>query len=878
MGEIFLAEDTVLGRRVVVKLLPDRFASDESRMLRFLQEARAASVLNHPNICIIHDAGETEDGRPFIVMEYCEGHTLAARLNGHVLPVKQVLELGIQVADALDAAHLKGIIHRDIKPSNIAIVPPFHVKVLDFGLAKFIRPRYAEAGTPISKQVDSDPNLVMGSVPYMSPEQVRGEEIDQRSDIFSLGAVLYETATGTPPFVGETQVAILEEILGRDPTAPIRLNPAIPLKLDEHIRKALEKDREFRYQTAADFQADLKAVKRGLDSGALSPVKASPGRDGVQTASEPETLPVKRLQRKRRLSAALTVPLLLLVALLILWRPSIRTRLREVMGFRGEAVPGEKHIAVLPLKIINEDASNRALCDGLVEYLTSRLTQIPAGRNLWVVPSSEVWRNNIQTPTEARQLFDATLAIGGSFQQEGDNVRLTLNLSSAEENRQLKSVIVEEHMTDVLAFQENVVSKVLGLLDVDLEPQTRSRLNESFTEVPSAYNLYLRGRGYLRRFEKIENVDTAIQLLQQALLEDPSYALAYAALGEAYWRKFMATKNPEWLEHARLNCVRAVELNPRIASVHLNLGRVLTSAGRYPEALNELNQALGLDPNSAEAHSALATLYEAMGDPAEAEATYKKAIQLLPSYWATYNRLGAFYLRQSRYEDAEKPFRQVVALTPNNPWGYNNLGALFLYLKRWPEAREMFERSKSIHPNYLAFSNLGTLCSLEGRYAEAARMYEEALKIESGDYRTIGNLALAYNKIPSQKEKAREWFRKAAQAAERQREVNPSDPMVIMDLACYDGYLGKRAESLALMERALTLPSDEPEILALAGETYEYLGDREKALQWIGKALEQGFPPTLLEHNPELDSLRADARYSRLLERRGEGGRGNKPR
>jgi serine/threonine-protein kinase len=850
MGEVYLAQDTKLDRAIALKIMSADVAADQMSVRRFLQEAKAASALSHPNVCVIYEVGETDDGRLFMAMEYIEGQALEAKISDRALDLAEMIDIGLQIADALDEAHSKGIIHRDIKPSNVMITARGQVKVLDFGLAK-LTAKDPSADSDVATRMKSSPGLVMGTAAYMSPEQALGQEVDQRTDLFSLGVVLYQMATGALPFQGNNSVALFDAILHKIPTPPIHLNPELPVELEQIIIKALEKDRDMRYQTGSDLRADLKRVKRDTDS----------ARVVIPSA----VVPGARRRLHRRLAGPLIgVTLALLLVLLI---PSSRQTAKKWL--RLEAVPDEKHLVVLPFTNVGNDPTDQAFCDGLVETLTSELTQLEpfSQPSLWVVPASEVRQSRVSGISEAARKFGITLAVSGSVQRQGDRVRLTLNLVDAKTLRQLESSVIDAHLGNISALQDGVVSKLAEMLELQLKPQPADLLAAGSTTVPSAYDFYLQGRGYLQRYEKTDNLDTAIDLFKRALQEDPRYALAYAGLGEAYWRKYEVGKDAQWVETAVSNCERAIQLNDQLAPVHVTLGRIYTGTGRNQEAVQEFQRALRFDPVSADGYRGLAKVYEALGRFDEAESTYKRAIELRPSYWAGYNDLGAFYYRQSRYEAAAEQFRQVVALTPDNFWGYNNLGGLYFLMDRLPDARQMFERSIKIEPNYGAYSNLGTLYFEEGRSADATRMFEAAAALDSHDYQVWGFLASAYYWTPGQRDKALEIYQRAAEMAEAQRKVNPRDPRLLCDLAGFYGALGQRGKAVSLLEQALVQAPEDMEVMALAGGVYEELGERERALEWIGKALDHGYSLDQIQRAPVLQKLRADPRLQHLLQR-----------
>ena len=839
MGVVYKAEDTRLHRPVALKFLPPELTRDPEAKERFTQEAQAASALDHPSIAVIHEIDQTQDGSSFICMAYYDGQTLKKRIEAGPLKIEETIDIAHQLAEGLQRAHEGGIVHRDLKPANVIITNRGEVKIVDFGLAKLM------SGKRITKS-----GRTVGTAAYMSPEQARGEPVDHRSDIWSFGVLLYEMLSGQLPFKSDYEQALVYSILNENPQPVASLRSGVPSELEAIVNRCLEKDPPKRYESAVDLLGNLNRVKREKSSRTL--VVARP-----KFATSLRSW--RFVNKFVGLIAAVVLALLLLLLL-----PSGRTTVENWLGI--SAIPEQKHLAVLPFTNIGGESTNQAFCDGLVETLTSKLTQLEQFHgSLFVVPASEVRTRGTTSPSQARRAFGVTMAVTGSMQRVDDRVRVTINLNDAMSLRQLRSSVIDNQTENLSVLQDGLVRTLAEMLEIELLPESVPVLAAGGTNVPGAYDFYLQARGYLQRYEKMENIETAISLFGRALKEDSSYSLAYAGLGEAYWRKYEDSKDVQWVDHATKYCVRAVELNDELSPVHVTLGLIYRGTGRYEEAVHEFLRALELDPVSAHAYGELAMAYNALGNLEKAEATYKKAIELRPGYWAGYNKLGVFYYHQGRYDEAITQFEQVVELTPDNVRGYTNLGALYFVQESWEDAREMFERSLNIEPNYRAYSNLGTLYFFEGRYADASRMLEKAIQLQDNDYRLRGYLAAVYHWTPGKFEKAQDMFRHAAQMAEEQRKVNPRDPTLLSDLAGYHGMLGKSSEARRLLEEALALAPDDVEIIGGAGKIYEQLGDREQALQWIEKALNLGYSPTELEHSPGMRELRADARFQEIL-------------
>ncbi|RMH81634.1 MAG: tetratricopeptide repeat protein, partial [Calditrichaeota bacterium] len=514
-----------------------------------------------------------------------------------------------------------------------------------------------------------------------------------------------------------------------------------------------------------------------------------------------------------------------------------------------------------PFSNVGGDSTRQAFCDGLVETLTSKLTQLEQFHgSLWVVPASEVFRNRILSPSEARQAFGANLVITGSLQRLGETFRLTLNLVEPENLRQLNSAVVDVQASNLSTLQDDAVTNVLQMLNLELNPQSRRVIQAGISPVPDAYNFYLQGLGYLQRYENVTNLEAATTLFELAIQQDSTYALAYAGLGEAFWRRYKATRENRWVARAMEASRQAQRLDPRLPEVNISLGMILAGTGRYREAIASFQQALDVDPTNAAAYRGLARAHEALGDVNRAEVIYHRAIQFKPDYWGGYNDLGVFYFRHGWYEKAIHQFRRVVELTPDNPRGYSNLGGVYYQLKRWTEARQMFERSLALKKTYRVCSNLATLHYIEGKYARAARMYEMALELNRNDYRVWANLASAYQWSGEGMEKVQQTYRTAIQLAEREKKINPQDVDVVSHLASYYAMIHEDTKALAAIAEALSLAPNDIRVMYRVAGAYEQMGAREQALKWLIKALEQGYSYAEVRHQPELQQLLADER------------------
>ena len=830
MGVVYKAEDVRLKRFVALKFLPPELTQDEPAKRRFMREAQAASALDHPNICAIHEIDETPDGQLFICMACYDGETLDKTVARGALPASEAIRIVGQVAEGLARAHEQGIVHRDVKPANIIVTREGDVKIMDFGLAKL------RGTTKITRT-----GRTLGTFLYMSPEQATGDEVDARSDIFSLGVVLYELLTNRAPFAADHEAAVLYHILHTDPSPVTDVLPDLAPELHRIVDKALQKDVANRYQTASELRDDLHSVAEGA-----KPVWA------------------KRRRHYLRLAAVATI---IAAAAAIMLIPRSRQAVRGLFGAGGEHL----HLAVLPFENVGREPENQAFCDGLMETLSTQLTQLEQFHgSLWVVPASEVREREVGSPSEARRVLGVNLVVTGAVQRLSDRFRVTLNLidlAHGETPRQLNAAMIDDRMAQVAILQDATVSEVAGMLNVNLLPQHERVLTAGGTAVSAAYDFYLQGLGYVRDYGSRENLDRAIAAFTAAVDQDSLYALAYAGLGEAYWLKYRNTRDPQWVEPALTNGQRAVALGELLPSAHVTMGLILSGTGHAQEAIVEFQRALALEPTNAGAYRGMAATYAALGNTDKAQSTYRKAIAMKPDYWGGYNELGLFYYKRGDYKRAVDQFQKVTELRPENSSGYNHLGAAYWFLEQLPKAREMFERSLAAEPNDRAYTNLSVLYYMEEAYVEAAAMSEEALKLNDTSYIAWANLANAYFWVPEKREAAMEAFRKAAALAEEQLEVTPEDRRVLTSLAAYYAVLGESDRALSLIDRALEIAPDDPQVMYFAGHTYEQIGEREKALEWIGRALESGYSRSQVERDPWLRELQKDERFAKLLGR-----------
>jgi serine/threonine-protein kinase len=836
MGEVYVARDPSLGRKVAIKLLPVRLSGDRETLARFTREARSASALNHPNIVTIHEVGMDQgSGSPYIVMEFIDGRDLRSLLSNGPLPNRKTLDIGAQIADGLAAAHEQGIIHRDLKPENVMVTKDGYVKILDFGLAKMIRPAGEEEDTAQLDLPGTNPGTILGTVGYMSPEQATGKTLDFRSDQFAFGAILYELATGKPAFEADNAIDTLSAILHEEPPAITSFNVQAPQPFCWIVERLLSKEVDERYSSTRDLARDLRNI-----------------RDRFATMTRSAEIPRPPKVSRQKLTIAASV----VAALLLAGGVAIVARHGATSTTAAQPAASKKYLAVMRFKDLTGDPNGQLVVDGLAETLSARLAHFGSVQVMRPTTPDAVANTN---PQQAGRDLGANIVLTGSMQRAGDRLRIAYEVVDLAQGTSRSGDLVEGSVSDLFTIQDKLADSIAASLQLGA-PSFRPTAPDSSV----SQTRYLEALGHLRRYDSEASVDNAIHILEE-LAAQSSSASVQAALGRAYLAKFQLTHDAKWATPAAAACERAISADPQNPDVRVTLGELRRLTGRLDDALKEYRAALAQQPNNADAILGLAETYKAAGKLAEAEAAYTKSIELQPNYWGGYNKLGAFYAGHGRLPESAVMFQKVIALVPDNQRGYNNLGGVYEQMGRYDDAVSVFSRSIAKKPTDQAFSNLGTCYYFLGKYSDAAAAYERAIVITPTKYIYWANLGDAYRWVPSQEAQSTHAYDQAISLCRRELHLNAGDATTRARLAeC----LAKRGDAINAKKeiaQALAIDPTNGRVMYKAAVVENVSGHDSEAVQWLTKAIDRGYDRSEIQRDPEFAVLRNSDIYKRAF-------------
>ncbi len=831
MGEVYRAQDRKLGRAVAIKVLPEEFARDPSRVSRFEREARMLAAVNHPTIAAIY--GAEEDGATrYIVMELVEGETLAQRLSTGPLAVGDALRMASQVAEALEVAHEKGVIHRDLKPANIKITPEGKVKVLDFGLAKAMELPFAGemSRSPTLVMSDSRPGEIVGTPEFMSPEQARGKETDRRTDIWAFGCILYESLSGKRAFSGETVPDAIGAILHLDPDWTA-LPARTPERVRELMRLCLEKDSGRRLRDAGDARLELEAALAGMSGSGVAAAARSSGRWRIAAAA---------------LGVAIAAGAFLLF------------RSRAIHG--PIAAPSVRHLAVLPFRNLTSTVEGEMWGVALADTVSARLANV---NGLQVVtpraPDGPGDTRDASLPSVARRLGANTL-VEGSLQKESDSYRITYRLIDAN-GRQIAADALDGK--ELFDLQDRIAASIVQMLD--LKSAARRTPTPSGLDTPALQQRYLEAVGLLQRIDRRENAEKALRILQSLAEEKPQSALVQSALARANFAMLALTSDLVWASRAISAANAARALDPALPEVDVTLGDSLRATGHPKEAAEAYRRALAARPADVEALLGLGRASAAMGDGAAAEEAFHRAIALQPS-WNVFNSLAAHYYELGRYPEAVSMFRRAAETAPDSSWAQSNLGGAESMRCGFPAALEAYRKALAFDAqNGEAAANLGLTELWMGREADALRDLEVAARLSPKNSAVWGNLGDAYRRTNANK-KAQDAYERSVALAQEKLRLDPADTEALGSYATGLAKLGRAAEASAPAARLIAVAggrdpvafSDAATVAALAGRNAD-------ALALLRKAVDHGYCAEILLRQPEFAGLRDTPEFRSIV-------------
>jgi Flp pilus assembly protein TadD/TolB-like protein/tRNA A-37 threonylcarbamoyl transferase component Bud32 len=835
MGEVWLAHDSKLDREVAIKLLPPKMVSDSERLERFQREARAVASLNHPNIVTIHSVEEA-DGVPFFAMEYLDGGTLSHLIPDEGLPPAVFLNLAIPIADAVSAAHEQGVTHRDLKPGNIMVDQRGRLKVLDFGLAKLQSEALPKvhSDSHLETEFITGEGKILGTTPYMSPEQLTGRLVDQRSDIFSLGTIFYIMATGKHPFLADSSAEVISSILSHHPPIVSEVRGDLPTPLASLIRRCLEKDPDRRYQTARDLLDDLVALRDAV------------GRGDAPTS--PVTERMTAVRRAPRLPYRFGAAALAIVAL---------TVAAFVIGRTGQTSPPDlRSLAVLRLANLTGDAELDHLAEGMSAGLISRLRE---AEGLKVVARSEAWSMSDTSPAALRDGLGVGAVVDGEMLKHGTSLRHTVNLTDADTGFVLWSHTYSTPGDDAYHLQQAIARDLAVFLSIELTVDDRRRLARDTTGAHLAFDHYVNGQRFLDELDEPRGPDAAADNFSQALRIDSGFALARVGLSEALWQIYLRDLDRGALIEAEEHALAARDIDPGLAAARVALARIYRTTGRHDEAVAEVENALAGHPRPDRAYRELGRSYERVGDLDEAERALRAATSLRPDDWTNWNALGNFLAKSGSYDESREAFERAVELAPPDvSMPREKLATFKLQTGDFDAAIDIYESLPGPIRNPRLAANLGTAYFFSDRpekWSKVEQHYLTAVRLNPQDAMFQANLGDLYQRL-GRLDDAQERYLRACELLEMRVFDDPDDPKLLSELADYSAKANNCERALALSSRLeMLLPETGPAAHQMA-YIYALCGEDDAAIEALARAVKLGEPAEIIRQEDEFANLR----------------------
>jgi len=836
MGKVYKAQDGELSRTVALKLVRPELANDPSSMDRLKQEILLASRVSHKNILRIHDLGDV-GGLKFISMAYVDGRDLHQIIAAEgKLPIARSVRITRQLCLALEAAHGEGVIHRDLKPQNVLVDQEDQVYVSDFGLAKSLE---------VHASMMTSTGEVNGTPRYMSPEQVEAGAVDHRSDLYSLGLILYEMVTADLPFESDSVLQAMYQRVTQSPKSPKTLNPDVPDYLVNIIMRCLEKDPAQRYQHARDILVDLERA----DS-------APPG------ASLP-VLPAATAPRwKKPTVVAAAAAVILLAAAISVGVPKFRQSLFGAAASSTSTAGGAKYVAILPFRVNGDDASLQYTADGIVDSLSAKMFQL---KDVHLASPAAAARVNAKDPPDkVARALGAKLLVHGSLQGSGDRLAIAVSLDEPSTGRRVWSKDFSGVKQDLLTLQDQIYAGLELALDIKVSGDERVKSVTHSTENISAYELYMKGRSLLGNRQRDEQIlKQAFDLFQSATQKDSHFALAYTGMADAGVNLYNLKKDPTWATQALDAANKANVINSNLAEVHFSLGQVYNVTGKSAEAVSELRRALELAPNSDEGYRRLGDVYRKTGQKAEALKALQQAVDANPFYWPNHYSLGTAYYQFGDNDRALKAFKRSTELEPNNATIWTTIGAAQYRLSNWNESIAAFKKALDLKPSALIYTNLGTSYFFLGRYDEARANFEKAVDMKPQDPALVGNLADCYRWL-GQQEKANSTYDRAIALAFQTLQTNPRDAVELSNLGLFYAKKHDTARGLDFIRRARELNPNDVDFFYNEAVINTLANRMPEALKSLHEALSRGYSVREAYSDPELKDLRQRPEFPAL--------------